>query len=124
MLVLEVSANPNCEPMDLRVFEDLDAPRLVTHVRLERAAGHPAWYEVVGWTAAGAPGQARMQKVSDSGDGTAFLVHGGEAGLRLRPEGSVRPWRLGEPAQWGEPLLLIGEAADVRVADTTVSAHG
>ena len=122
MVVLEVSTNPNCEPVDLRVFEDLEAPRLVTHVRLERVPGMAAWYEVVGWTAASAPSQAQMQKVSDSGDGTALLVHGGEAGLRLRPEGSVRPWRLGEPEQWGEPFLLIGEAADVRVM--TESPHG
>ena len=123
MLILEVPDNPNCEPVDLRVFEDLDAPRRVTHVRLERVVGHPAWYEVVGWTAAGLPGQAQMQKVSDSGNGTALLVRGGEAGLRLRPEGSARPWRLGEPEQWGEPFLLIGEAVDARVAATTVT-HG
>ena len=70
MLVLEVSANPNCEPMDLRVFEDLDAPRLVTHVRLERAAGHPAWYEVVGWTAAGFA-RLRLRKSSDAAAGCA-----------------------------------------------------
>ena len=134
MVALEVSANPNCEPMDLRVFEDLEAPRRVTHVRLAPPIGHrqagrehvpgmAAWYEVTGWSADGAPGPALVQKVSDSGNGTALLVRGGEAGLRLRPEGSARPWRLGEPEQWGEPFLLIGEAVDARVAATTVT-HG
>ena len=115
MLMLEIADNPNCEPVDLRVFENLDAARRVTHVRLEREPGRPVWCEVVGWGADGAPRPARAQKVSDSGNGTALLVYGGEAGLRLRPEGAAAPWGLAQPAQWGAPFLLMDSAEDARL---------
>ena len=114
MLILEIPDNPNCEPVDLRVFEDLDAPRRVTHVRLEREPGRPVWHEVVGWTADGSRRPALVQKVSDSGNGTALLVYGGEAGLRLRVEGDASPWGLDQPEQWGIPFLLMDGAEDVR----------
>lgn len=142
MVILEIPDNPNCEPVDLRVFEDLDAPRRVTHVRLAPPIGsppaglarepglprpseadrraQPAWYDVVGWSLVGSARPARVQKVSDSGNGTALLVYGGEAGLRLRPEGSAAPWGLDQPGQWGAPFLLMDGAEDVRIEQGTM----
>lgn len=116
MVALEVIPNSNCEAVDLRVFEELSPPRVATHVRVEQPEGRLDWYEVVGWTADGTACPARVQKVSDSGDGIAWLVHGGEAGLRLRPEDSRASWSADEPTQWGQPFVLLGDEADVRVA--------
>ena len=117
MITLEVEPNANCEPVELRVFEDLEPPRRVTHVRLERTPGRPEWHALVGWTSAGTACPAFAQKVSDSGDGTALLVRsGGDAGLRLRAEHDHSTWRLDDPAQWGEPFLLLADEADLRVA--------
>ncbi|MBI4342187.1 MAG: hypothetical protein HY599_02330 [Candidatus Omnitrophica bacterium] len=116
MIVIEIADNPNCSPVDLRVFHDLDAPQAVGAVRLERQTGVPAWYAVTGWTAAGTSCPAYAQKVDDSGDGTAFLLHGGDAGVRLRPLAVQGPWRMEDPQQWGEPFLILGDPSDLQGA--------
>jgi hypothetical protein len=113
MVTIEIADNPNCPSMDLRVFHALAAACPVRQVRLEREPGHPAWYDVTGWTVAGVPCPAQMHKVDDSGEGVAFLLHGGDAGLRLRPADGGRPWSLDDPAQWGEPLLIVSDVVDL-----------
>ena len=123
MIALEVTPNANCEPVDLRVFEDLAPPRRVTQVRLERVTGQPRWHAVVGWSTKGQPCDAVAQKVSDSGDGVVWLIYGlGDAGLRLQPEGLRASWRLDDAQQWGVPLLLLAEEADWRDASTHEAA--
>ena len=113
MVLVEIPANPNCDPVDLRVFHDLGAPQPVRRVRLSRDAGRPAWYDVTGWTTDGLPCPAVAQKVDDSGDGVALLVRGGDAGLRLRPADGRAEWRLDAPTQWGEPFLLLTDMSDL-----------
>ena len=117
MIAIEIAHNSNCPQAELRVFHDLDAPRAVAAVRLERKPGAPAWYAVTGWTVDGAKGRpsaALAQKVDDSGDGTAFLLYGGDGGVRLRPIEDRGPWRLDDPRQWGEPFLIIGDREDLK----------
>ncbi len=114
MVVIEIPMNPNCEAVETRVFHDLESPRPVRQVRLERTPGQPAWYAVVGWTTSGTTCQALAQKVDDSGDGVALLLHGGDAGLRLQPAGQETQWELGHPEQWGEPFIITADSADVQ----------
>ena len=119
MLVIEIPPNPNCEPVELRVFHDLEPPRPVTHVRLERPqGGGPSWYTVTGWTASGALSPALARKVDDSGEGVALLVSGGDAGLRLQPEADAAAWRLDDARQHGAPFLLVADAGDLRFASS------
>src|SRR3989338_3031500 len=94
MVVIEIPPNPNCEPVDTRVFHDVEPPRAIQHPQRGRHAGVPQWYDVTGWTTAGAPCPALIQKVDDSGEGVAWLVRGGDAGLRFRPAGAREPWQL------------------------------
>ena len=115
MRALEILDNPNCAAVELRVFHDAGPAEPVSQVRLERPPGASGWYEVTGWTAAGAPSPAAVQKVDDSGDGIAWLVAGGDAGVRLKPAGSPAPWGLGDPDQWGEPFLLLADPQDIRM---------
>lgn len=125
MIPLEIPENPNCAPVDLRVFHDLAPPQRVEAVRLERAAGVPEWHAVTGWSAAGAPCPALLQKVDDSGEGVAFLLYGGDAGLRLQPAAGQTPWRLEAARQRGEPFLIITDLSDVRFAPSEPgAAHG
>ena len=118
MVIIEIPPNPNCEVVEMRVFHDLEPPRPVSQVRLERERESPQWYEIVAWTLAGTAQPALVQKVDDSGEGVAFLIHGGDAGLRLRPAGSDEPWQLNQPQQWGLPFLLTTDAADLRFTAT------
>ncbi len=114
MIVIEIPPNPNCEAVELRVFHDLEPPRPIRQVRLERSPGAPAWHDVVGWTLAGVACPAQAQKVDDSGEGVAFLIYGGEAGLRLRPAGSQEPWSLECANQQGVSFLIVADPGDFR----------
>ena len=122
MVVVEINPNPNCEAVDLRVFHDVEAPRTVRQVCLQRVNEPPAWYEVTGWTLNNRPCPAIACRVDDSGEGLAVLVTGGEAGLRLRPAGSTGPWSLDDPSQWGAGFLLMADEAGVLIFDEVV--HG
>ena len=113
MRVIEIPSNPNCPPVEMRVFHDLEPPRAVSQVQTACQSDEPAWYDVTGWTAGGTSCPALMQKVDDSGEGTAWLVFGGDAGLRFKPAGHPGPWGLEDPAQWGAPFLLLVDLHDV-----------
>ena len=117
MVVIEIPPNTNCDTVDMRVFHDLEPPRVVSQVRLEREPGAPQWYEVIGWSLDGTTMPAQVQKVDDSGEGVALLIYGSSAGLRFRPLGSASPWRLDDPQQWGAPFLLTTEEADVKCVE-------
>ena len=117
MVIIEVSPNANCEAVDLRVFNDVEAPRLVKQVCLERQPGQPEWFEITGWSAEQAPCPALAQRVDDSGEGLAILVYGGQAGLRLRPAGNTASWSMDDAKQWGAPFLLMANEDDSVVYD-------
>ncbi|MBI2093780.1 MAG: hypothetical protein HYT88_03550 [Candidatus Omnitrophica bacterium] len=117
MVVIEIPENHNCAVLELRVFHDVEPPRRVAQVRLQRGSQQMNWYDVTGWMLQDTPAEAMLQKVDDSGEGTAFLVYGAEAGLRLRPAGSEENWTLESANQWGEPYLLLAEIQDARVME-------
>ena len=114
MVVIEIAPNPNCEPVEMRVFNDLEPPRVVTQVRLERTPGQPQWCAVTGWQADATSCPVQARKVDDSGEGVIFLVSGGDAGLRLQPAGKPAVWSLESPTQWGESFLLIADPNDLK----------
>ena len=118
MVVVDIAPNPNCDPVDLRVFNDVEPPRRVAQVCLEYAPGHRAWFEVAGWAAEGAPVPAQARRVDDSGEGLAVLITGGTAGLRLRPAGSGGSWRLDDAGQRGEPFLLLADDGEIRYEES------
>lgn len=115
MILIEIPDNANCAAVELRVFHDVELAQPAGQVRLSRDGGSPQWYDVTGWTADDHPCPAWLQKVDDSGDGVAFLLHGGDAGVRLRPADARQPWNRGASRQWGEPFLIMGDRADVRL---------
>ena len=102
--------------MDMRVFHDLERSRVVEQVRLERKPGYPQWFEVVGWTESGEACIAHAQKIDGSGEGVAFLIHGGSAGLRLKLIGAQEAWSEVSAEQWGEPILIVADPKDFILA--------
>jgi hypothetical protein len=114
MIVLEIEPNDNCIALDMRVFHELEAARPVSHVRYEHVSRNPTWYAVTGWSRTNQPVPAVAQKIDDSGDGVAFLIHGGDAGLRFKVEHAAEDWSLQAAQQWGEPYLVIADEADLR----------
>lgn len=101
---LFIDPNPNCaEGCGLR-YKAESPPRDVRVVRYYRGADDAVDCAVTGWSSdgGGAATAARAVLVEDSGSGSAWLVYGGDWGLRLSP-------RDGSEA-FGEPYLLVGES--------------
>ncbi|MSQ14474.1 MAG: hypothetical protein EXR50_01235 [Dehalococcoidia bacterium] len=111
-IFVDVEAGDNCPYSLQSLFSRLDAPREVIQVRLYLGPGEGALYDVTGWCEDG-PCPALGAKVEDSGQGYAFLVYGGESGLRYRPAGSAEAWSLDASDQWGDSHLLLSEVTDI-----------
>ena len=112
-IFVDVEAGDNC-PYSLQLlFSGLEAPRPVRQVRLYQHAAAGALYDVTGWTSEGSPCPALGARVEDSGQAQAFLVYGGEGGLRFRPADSALTWDLAASDQWGESHLVLAEAVDL-----------
>ena len=110
-LFLDVEAGDNC-PYSLQlVFSALGEPRTVRAVRLYLTGPDGVLFDVTGWEDGPAPAEGVV--VEDSGQGQAYLVHGGSGGLRFRPYEYSGDWDLSDTRQWGESHLLIAEAEDI-----------
>jgi hypothetical protein len=118
MLIL-IEENGNGAEAGCWRFNVLDPPRPVTRVRLHDRSSAGEWCDVVGWT--DRPAQpmspAVVQKIDDSGLGVAYLISGGEWGLRLKPVDDASDWSLHGSRQWGVPYLVVGSPADFLAAE-------
>jgi hypothetical protein len=115
---VEVEPNDSCPMAANQVFKNLASPFRVSLIRLYEGEPEGRLYAVAGWSSAGAgtPADAYAVMVEDSGAGAAYLVYGGDWGIRLRPAGSSAGWGLAEPDQWGETHLVLADAADIVAA--------
>ena len=111
-LFLDVEAGENCPYSMQLVFSALEEPRPVHGVRVYHREPSGALFQVTGWDADG-PCPAQGVQVEDSGQAVAYLVYGGEGGIRFRPAGSERPWSIDASDQWGESHVLMADETDV-----------
>ncbi len=115
IIQVEVESGPNCDMDVFQVFEGKGEPREVARVMAVLPDGSEGLCQVTGWSAGG-PCPAYAVRVSDSGEGAALLVYGGDGdgGIRLKEASSTARWDVDDPTQWGEPFLLLG--LDVQAA--------
>jgi hypothetical protein len=111
-MFLDIENNPNFEGSYFVRFNELGPPRLVTHVKSYERLSRGEWCQVTGWCDDLCPAYA--QKVEDSGAGFAFIIFGGNWGIRVKPEVHTGEWSLYDETQWGEGYLSIGEERDLR----------
>ena len=118
-IYLEVEENDNCEYMPLQLYEGHAEPVPISRVRMQDFGRPEAVYDVTGWDSGGdldgrgEPVPAMYIPVSDSGQARAHLVYGGDFGIRFKPSGSDAAWSLDDPDQWGEPYVILTDAADI-----------
>lgn len=112
-IFLDVEAGDNCPYSMQLVFSGLEQPRPVRQVRLYRQPGPGALYDVTGWSAKEGPCPALAIKVEDSGQGHAYLIMGGDGGLRFRPSNDQVSWDLAAADQWGDSHLLLTDTDDI-----------
>jgi hypothetical protein len=117
---IEVEPNDNCPMSANLAFKNLADPFIVRRVRVYDGQPGGAMYEVTGWSSdgGGTVVDAWAAQVEDSGAGAAYLVYGGDWGIRLRPSGADGGWDLTDPAQWGETHLVLADKDDLIGGET------
>jgi hypothetical protein len=112
---IDVEPNDNTPMMAQQVYKNAGVPFPVSHVRIYEGKPEGRECAVTGWSSngGGTPAPAYAVRIEDSSEGAAFLVYGGDWGVRLRDSGSNAPWSLSDPDQWGETHLVLSSDQDV-----------
>ena len=119
---VEVESNPNSLMSANLVFKNLAEPFGVTGVRIFEGEPDGRLCDVTGWSSEGdgSPVEAYAVQVEDSGSGAAYLIYGGDWGLRLRAADDNGDWNADNHEQWGETHLVLADAADLIRVDARV----
>jgi hypothetical protein len=112
---VQVDTNENTPMMASLVFKNIGPAFAVKAVRIFEGLREGELYDVTGWSSATADGvcPAYAVRIEDSSAGTAYLVFGGDMGIRLRPTGSMETWTLSAGDQFGETHLVLADAEDI-----------
>jgi hypothetical protein len=115
---VEVEASDNCPMSANLAFKNLSDPFPAAAVRIFDGAPGGALFAVTGWSSQddGPPAQAYAVQVEDSGAGAAYVIYGGDRGIRLRPLDSEADWDTADPDQWGETHLVLADRDDIVAA--------
>ena len=115
---IEVEANANSLMAANQAFKNLSEPFKVSQVRIFEGQPEGRLYSVTGWSSSGGGTavDAHAVQVEDSGSGAAYLVYGGDWGIRLRPVHSEQDWGAQEPDQLGETHLVLADLGDIIAA--------
>ena len=116
---IDVEANANSAMTANQVFKNLADPFRVAFVRLYEGEPEGQLCAVTGWSsaAAGSPVEAFGVRVEDSSAGDAYVVFGGDWGIRLRPAAVTGAWSADDGEQWGETHLVLADADDLVAAE-------
>jgi hypothetical protein len=111
---IDVASNANSPMMANLVFHNLSEPVRVSKVRLFEGQPEGEVFGVTGWSSDGdgTPCDAFAVRVDDSGSGEAYLIYGGDWGVRLRPL-HAKDWSIDALEQWGETHLVLADRADI-----------
>jgi len=118
-MYFEVDENPNHPNSVSMRFKELGPARAIKQLRVadRKNEGELCW--VTGWCDdANQPlCPAYAQPVEESGQGLAYLIYGGNWGVRFKPVVLEEDWNLTSPNQWGEAFLLISSPRSIVYAD-------
>ncbi len=103
---IDIDENDNCGYFPMQVFEVRGVERVGESLLLDDVYNVEGRCEIVGWSDVGRC-EIRVVPVGDSGSGESLLVHGGNHGIRLRPELIDSEWSLDAEREFGEPYMLL-----------------
>lgn len=109
---LNIEANSNCGEEGQFVFMESSAPRSIDWIMVS-VKGQDQKFKIVGVHKDGSFGSAFAVSIDDSGEGTAFLIYGGEWGVRYQPESLQDAWDLSNSAQLGDPYKIYASPEDI-----------
>ena len=112
IIELDIEENDNINEYESRVFMGRGKAFKISKILYQPENGTPFEADVIGWEDE-KPMQAFAIRVEDSGDGEAWLVYGGNQGIRLRRSSSGsagRPFSLENQDEWGEKYLYYSSS--------------
>ncbi len=110
---IKIESNSNCSQSHEFFFKELGQAEPLQGI-LVGEEGKETECDVVGVEPGGRWVQAWAVKISDSGDGVAFMIIGGVWGIRIRPQRfRGQTWDLADQDQWGEPYKIYGKKEDI-----------
>jgi hypothetical protein len=112
---VEVEPNDNTPMMAQQVYKNIGVPFPVSHVRIYEGEPDGQLCAITGWSSkdGGTPTAAYAVHIEDSSEGAAFLIYGGDYGVRLKAAESEEAWDVGSMDQWGETHLVLASEEDV-----------
>jgi hypothetical protein len=112
---VDVEPNDNTPMMAQQVYKNIGAPFPISHVRVYEGEPEGRLCAITGWSSSESGPEAPVYavQVEDSSAGAAFLVYGGDWGVRLRPAESEGPWSLDDAGQWGETHMVLSSEDDL-----------
>ena len=112
---VEVEANDNTPMMAQQVYKNTGVPFPVSHVRIYEGEPDGQLCAITGWASkdGGSPTTSYAVQIDDSSEGSAFLVYGGDYGVRLKAADSDEGWDIASSDQWGETHLVLSSEDDV-----------
>ena len=118
-MFLEVESSENFEGSLFLRFKEVGPAQPLSQVKLYDRTSKGEWCDVVGWSDDDLHPvcPAFGQPVEDSGAGFAYLVFGGNCGVRLKPITVTEEWSVESSHQWGESHLLLADVSDIRFAE-------
>ncbi len=116
---VEVESNENTPMSANQVYKNIGEIYRVAAVRIFEGAPEGQLFDITGWssTDGGSPSDAFAVKIEDSSEGSAWLIYGGDWGVRLRPTESLEDWSIADAGQYGETHLVLGDEGDIMFAD-------
>ena len=112
---VDVEPNDNTPMMAQQVYKNLGVPFPVSHVRLYEGEPDGKLCAIAGWSSKdnGSPTLAYAVQIEDSSAGSAYLVYGGDYGVRLKLAESDEAWGTASMDQWGETHLVLSSSDDL-----------
>jgi hypothetical protein len=116
---VEVESNDNTPMSANQVYKNIGARHPVSAVRLFEGEPEGRLFDLTGWSSdeGGSPCDAFAVQIEDSSEGSAWLVYGGDWGVRLRPTESLEDWSVDDPDQYGETHLVLSDEDDIMFTD-------
>ena len=103
---IDIEDNDNCGYFPMQTFEVRGQERVASSILLDDVTNVEGRCEAVGWSEGGRC-EIRVVPIGDSGAGESILVHGGNHGIRLRPDCAAGDWSLESAGEIGEPYMLL-----------------
>ena len=114
-MYFEVEENPNYLNSVSMRFKELGPAKAIKQLWVSdrKSEGELCW--ITGWCdEANKPlCPVYALPVEESGQGLAYLIYGGNWGIRLKPVALNEDWDLTSPNQWGEAFLLIASPRSI-----------